>query len=69
MLLLPSADIFKINFFKIFFLGVSNSLDLDQDRHSVGPELYTNCLHRSSADGRITANKQRVIGHKTVEGL
>ena len=38
---------FKINLFKIFFwntIRVSNCLDPDQDRHSVGPDLGPNCL-------------------------
>ena len=29
---------------------MSNSLDPDQDRHSVGPDLGPNCLQRLSAD-------------------
>ena len=43
---------FKINFFYKFFqeYRVSNGLDTDQDRHSVGPDLYLNCLQRSSAE-------------------
>ena len=32
-------------------MRVSNSLDPDQDRHSVGPHLGPNCLQRLSADG------------------
>ena len=39
---------FKINFQKILlrntFRLVSNGLDPDQDRHSVGPDLGPNCL-------------------------
>ena len=38
MLLIPSADFFKIIFFKKSFrtiIKISNVLDLDQDRHSV----------------------------------
>ena len=31
---------------------MSNSLDPDQDRHSVGPDLGPNCLQRSSADDK-----------------
>ena len=31
-------------------IGVSNSLDPDQARHSVGPDLGLNCLQRLSAD-------------------
>ena len=69
MLLLSSVDFSKINFCKIFFLGVSTGLDPDQDRHSVGPDLCTNCLQRSSAVDKITANRQRVNGHKTIDGL
>ena len=44
---------FKINFFKKFFqdaIRVSNGLDPDQDRRSVGPDLGPNCLQRLSAD-------------------
>ena len=47
MLLMSSADIFKINFFKKSFrntIRVSNGLDPDQDRRSVGPDLGRNCL-------------------------
>ena len=29
---------------------MSNNLDLDQDRHFVGPDLGPNCLQRLSAD-------------------
>ena len=36
---------------------VSNSLDLDQARHFVGPDLGPNCLPRLSADG---TSRQRV---------
>ena len=32
-------------------IRVSNSLDSDQARHNVGPDLDPNCLHRLSADG------------------
>ena len=55
--LLLSADFFfKINFFKKYFRNiiiVSNSLDPDQARHSVGPDLGSNCLQRLSADDKI----------------
>ena len=30
------------------YYQVSNSLDPDQDRHFVGPDLGPNCLHRLS---------------------
>ena len=36
---------------------MSNSLDPDQDRHFVGPDLGPNCLQRLSADD---PSKQRV---------
>ena len=36
---------------------MSNSLDPDQARHFVGPDLGPNCLHRLSADG---TSRQRV---------
>ena len=31
---------------------VSNSLDSDQDQHSVGPDLGPNCLQRLAADDK-----------------
>ena len=54
-----------LTFLKIFFfcknlsgtLSVSNSLDPDQDRHSVNPDLGTNCLQRLPA---VTASKEQV---------
>ena len=48
--------ILKISFLKNYFrntIRVSNSLDPDQARHSVGPNLDSNCLQRLSADGII----------------
>ena len=45
MFMMSSADFFQ----KI--LSGSNSLDPNQDRHSVGPDLGPNCLQRDvSAD-------------------
>ena len=49
---------FLLTFFKITFLRkkfrftirVSNVLDKDKDRHSVGPDLGPTCLQRLSAD-------------------
>ena len=38
-------------------IRVSNSLDSDQDGHSVGPDLGPNSLQRLSADG---TSRQRV---------
>ena len=51
-----------IFFIKIYFrstIRVSNGLD--QDQHSVGPELGLNCLQRLTADkDAATCSKQRV---------
>ena len=33
-------------------IGVSNSLDPDQARQNVGPDLGPNCLQRLSADNK-----------------
>ena len=56
MLLLLSDDFFsKLTFSNISFrntIRVSNSLDPDQDRHSVGPDLGANCFQRLSADNK-----------------
>ena len=49
-----------LTFFKIIFsknslrntIRVSNGFDPDQDRHSVGPDLGSNCFHRLSADDK-----------------
>ena len=38
---------------------MSKSLDPDQDRHSVGPDLSPNCLQRLSADDVSTTSKDR----------
>ena len=46
-----SADFLKNNFFKKH-LGV-NSLNPDQARHFVGPDLAPKCLQRLSADDKI----------------
>ena len=53
MLLLSSADLFQINFFKNTF-RVSNGLDPDQDRRSVGPDLGPNSLQMLSADNKLS---------------
>ena len=50
---LSSVDIFQNHFSKTSFrntIRVSNSLDPDQARHIVGPDLYPKCLHNISAD-------------------
>ena len=44
-----STDFFENYFFENFFgntISLSNSLDPDQDRHFVGPDLGPNCLQR-----------------------
>ena len=54
---LSSADFYFqiINYnLKNLTIGVSNSLDLDQARHFVGPDLDSNCLQRFSADPLAT---------------
>ena len=52
--LLSTADFFKIIFLTKIFqestIRMSNSLDSDQARLSVGPDLGPNCLQRVSAD-------------------
>ena len=51
MLLLSSADFFsKLTFWNT--IRVSNGLDPDRDRHSVGPDLGPNCLQKFSADNK-----------------
>ena len=56
MLLLLSADFFsKLNFSKNSFrkyIRVSKSLDPDQDKYSVGPDLGPNCLERLSTESK-----------------
>ena len=61
--LLSSADFFKSAFLKNSFtntIGVSNSLEPDQARQYVGPDLGPDCLQRLSADdtGRQRAHFQ-----------
>ena len=50
---LSSSNFFKINFFKNYFrntIWVSNRLDPDQVRHSVGPDLDPICLQKWAGD-------------------
>ena len=42
-------------------MSVSNSLDPDQDRRSVGPDLGPNCLQRLSADDTSRQRVDRVF--------
>ena len=60
MPMLSSADFFqnyflkkkkKSNLYEHYF-RMPNGLDQDQDRHSVGPDLGSNCLQRLSADDK-----------------
>ena len=64
MLLLSFADIFqKSTFSKQSFRNtsrVSNSLDPDQERLSVGPDLDPNCLKRFQQMTKVTASKEIV---------
>ena len=41
-------------------IRVSNNLDPNQDRHSMGPDLGTNCLQGYQQTTKITASWQRV---------
>ena len=45
-----SKGTFSKKSFRNTSIRVSNSLDPDQDRHSVGPDLGPTCLQRLSAD-------------------
>ena len=40
---------------------MSNGLDPDQDRHSVGPDLGPNCLQRLSADDKSRCKRGQVM--------
>ena len=42
-------------------IRVSNSLDPDQDRHYVRPDLSPNCLQRLSAGNKSHSYLQRVL--------
>ena len=59
MLLLSSADIFQNKILNFFMntIRVSKGFDPDQDRHSVGPDLGSNCLQMLSADESPLARK------------
>ena len=62
---LSSADVFfKINFFVKFFQRIPsmlNSLDPDQARHFVGPDLGPNCLQRITADNTCGQRVKHVV--------
>ena len=57
---MPYFTLWILDFFNTIW--VSNSLDPDQARHFVGPDLGTNCLLRLSADiaGKELNTKQLV---------
>ena len=50
MILLSSADVLQVNFFKQKYFRnptrVSSDLDPDQDPRTVGPDLGPNCLQK-----------------------
>ena len=64
MLFLSSADVFtKLTFSKNSLrntIRVSNGLNPDRDQHSGVCDMGSNCLHRLSADKKITTSKERV---------
>ena len=49
---IPSHFIIVLNAGFFITIRVSNSLDPDQARHFVGPDLGSNCLLRLSADDK-----------------
>ena len=56
-----------LTFSKLNFLRVSNCLDPDQDRHSVGPDLGPNCLQRLTADEKkLPLARKRLFGMRWV---
>ena len=63
MLLLSSADFFKIYFSKKNFMNttrVSNDLNPDQDRHSASPDLGLNCFLSFQQTTKVAASKERI---------
>ena len=48
---------------------MSNSLDPDQDPHSVGPDLGLKYMQRLLADDKIAASKERVNVSKKLNRL
>ena len=39
---------------------MSNGLDPDHDRHTLGPDLAPNCLQRLSADDKVAASMESI---------
>ena len=69
MFLFSSADFLQNYVFKNkpprTTIGVSNSLDPDQDRHSVGLHLGSNCLQKGYCQTtKLSIGMQRVITGK-----
>ena len=79
MLLVSSADCFQtfskpLTFSKNSFwniIRVSNSLDPDQDRQNVGPDLGPNYFQRLSADDKsfVVTSKERVKPQRATYNL
>ena len=46
---------FAVVFQELFYNGVSNCLDPDQDQQSVGPDLGPNCLQCLSSDAKVAS--------------
>ena len=69
-----STDFFfkKKKFSKYSFkntIRVSNSLDQDQDRHSVGPDLDPNCLQRLSTYHHADMQQKSWLARKEITGV
>ena len=61
---LSSADFFRINIFKNSFrntIKVSNSLNQEQARHFVGPDVGPNCPQRTSADDTCVCLEEKLF--------
>ena len=56
---MSSVDFFQNHLFRKI-LSVSNTLDPDQARHFVGPNVGPNCLQGLSADDKIALIMQRI---------
>ena len=71
--LLSAIFFFKINYFKKKknrnTIIVPNSLDPDQARHFVGPDLGPNCLPKLSADDKFATSRHTVNSSKKLENF
>ena len=61
MILMSSADCFSKNSFSNT-IRLSNCLEPDQDRRSVGPDMGSNGLQKLSADNKNRSYKDKVKG-------